>query len=40
MRAFAVNNCEFEVTFKRCGIYQVPFPQVALRITGKAAALI
>jgi hypothetical protein len=24
-RAFAVDNCEFEVAIKRCGIYQVPF---------------
>ncbi len=25
MRAFAVDNCEFEIVIKRCGIYQIPF---------------
>jgi hypothetical protein len=25
MCAFAIDNCEFEVAIKRCGIYQVPF---------------
>jgi hypothetical protein len=25
MRTFAVDNCEFEVSIKRRGIYQVPF---------------
>ncbi len=25
MRAFTVDNCEFEIVIKRCGIYQVPF---------------
>jgi hypothetical protein len=25
MRTFAVDNCEFEVATKRCGIYRVPF---------------